>query len=129
MKRSYLMTTRERGAGSLKAILAVAILAVAIYVGVVMIPIYAAHYSLEDDIKEDILFASQRFRKDIEEEFTKTIYSYLDAMKVEYDKKNVRVKHDPGRSSISVDIWYTREHKIPFFPHQFSVHLEGKYGL
>ena len=129
MKRSYLTRTRERGAGRLKAIIAVAILGVAIYVGVSMIPIYADHYGLEDDIKEDILFASQRFRKDIEKEFSETIYSYLDEMGAEYDKKNVRVKHDPGRSSISVEVWYTRQHKIPFFPTQFSLQMEGRYGL
>ena len=129
MKRSYLTITHERGAGRLKAIIAVAILAAAIYVGLIMIPIYAAHYGLEDDIKEDILFASQRFRGDIEEEFTKTIYSYLDEMGAEYDKKNVRDKHNSGRSSISVEVWYTRQHNIPFFPHQFSVKMEGRYGL
>lgn len=129
MKGSYFTRTRERGAGGLKAIIAVAILGVAIYVGVVMIPIYAAHYGLEDDIKEDILFASQRFRKDIEGEFTKTIYSYLDGMGAGYEKKNVRVKHDSGRKSVSVEVWYTRQHRIPFFPTQFSVQLEGKYGL
>lgn len=131
MKRSYFTTTRERGAAGLKAIIAVAILGAAIYAGVIMVPIYAAHYGLEDKIKEDILFASQRFRraKTIEEGIKKAIDGYLNEMEAEYEKKNVRVKHDSGKRSISVELWYTRQHKIPFFPHQFSLQLEGKYGL
>ena len=112
MKRSYSTITRERGAAGLKAIIAVAILGAAIYVGVTMIPIYADHYGLEDKIKEDILFASQRFRREenIEEGIKKAIYGYLDYMGVDYEKKDVVVKHDSGGRAISVQLWYIRQH-------------------
>lgn len=127
MKRTF--GTTERGAAGIKAIIAVIILAVAIYVGVVMIPIYAAHYDLEDKLKEDILFASQRFRENIAKELTVQVYSYLDNMGVVYEKKNVRVNTNSSTKFISVELWYNREHKIPGFPKQFHLKVEGKYGL
>ncbi len=127
MKHS--MKTREHGAAGIKAIVALIILGIAIFVGVTMIPIYSAHYKLEDNIKEDILFAQQRFSGDLEKAFTAQVVSYLDEMGVTYDKKNVRVSINSGARAIKVELWYERPHKIPGFPTQFQLSVEGKYGL
>ena len=122
--------THERGSAGIKAIVAVILLGIAIYVGITMIPIYTAHYKLEDKIKEDILFAQQRFTGGkLEEEFKARVLSYLDEMGVTYDKKNVRVSVNSGARAIKVDLWYERQHKIPGFPTQFQLSVEGKYGL
>lgn len=128
MKRSF--RADERGAAGINAIIAVIILAIAIYVGVTMIPIYAAYYNLKDKINEDILFASQRFRGDLQKEMEKQVITYLNEMKgVTYDKKNIRVEVYSPTKTISVQFWYTREHKIPGFPKQFTVDVKGKFGL
>jgi hypothetical protein len=128
MKRSF--GTHERGAGGIGAIIALIILAIAVYVAVTIIPIYAAYYDLKDKIEQDILFASQRFRGDLKQEITKQIISYLDGMKgVTYDKKNIRVEVHSPTKTISVQVWYTREHKIPGFPKQFNVDVQGKFAL
>mgnify|MGYP003566092164 CR=1 FL=1 len=130
MKRNMLHITKERGSAGIKAIIAIAILVAIVYVAIKMIPIYADHYDVEDKIKEDILYAGQRFGSDIQKELTKTIYQYLDDIDAEYNKeKEVRVKVNKGTKLITVNVWYRRDHKIPFFRKQFELKIEGKFGL
>jgi len=128
MKYAKSSRTHEQGAAPIKAIIAFVILAAVIYTAVVMVPIYAKRYSLEDKIKEDILFAGQRFR-DIPKDLTAKIYEYLDEMGAVYEKKNVKVKHNNSTKNVSVEVWYSMPHKLPFFPKDFYIQLEGKYGL
>lgn len=127
MKHS--IRAHERGAAGIKAIIAVIILGIAIYVAITMVPIYVNHFQLEDNIKEDILFAGQRFRGDLEKEFTAKVLSYLDTLGVDYDKKNVRITIKSEARLIRVELWYERQHKIPWFPTQFQLYVEEKFGL
>ena len=119
----------ERGAAGIKAIVAVIVLGIAIYVAITMVPIYVNHFKLEDNIKEDILFAGQRFSGDMQKQFTERVISYLDAMGVDYEKKNVHVTIKKDAKLIRVELWYDRRHKIPGFPTQFSLYVEEKFGL
>lgn len=127
MKQS--LNVYERGAAGIKAIVALIILGIAIYVGITMIPIYSDHYSVQDKIKEDILFAGQRFGKEIEKGMKDQIFGYLNDIDAIYEKKNVSVSVNASTKLIKVQLWYEREHKIPGFPTRFEITEEGKYGL
>ncbi len=127
MKHS--IRTHERGAAGIKAIVAVIVLGVVVYVAITMVPIYVNHFKLEDKIKEDILFAGQRFSGDLEKQFTARVIRYLDEMGVDYDPKNVRVKMKKEARLIRVELGYERRHKIPGFPTQFQLYVEEKFGL
>lgn len=129
MQNTLSSRTHERGSAPIKAIIAFAVLFAVIYVAIVMIPIYIARYDLEDKVKEDILFANQRFGQDIPKGLTEKVYGYLNDMEAYYEKKNVSVKHNKSTKKVTVEIWYEKPHKLPFFPKQFYVQVEGKYGL
>ena len=122
-----------KGSAPIKAIIAVAVLVAVIYTAIVLIPIYADHYSLEDKIKEDIKFAPQRIKGKTEEEmqktFTNMIKGYLEEIDAVVDVKNIVVKVDAGRKQITVQGWYQRPHRVPFFPKQFNLDIDEKYGL
>jgi hypothetical protein len=111
------------------AVIALILLAIIVYVGMTMIPIYSAHYKLEDSIEEDILFARQRFPRDLKKRFTQSVLGYLDEMGVEYDKNNVQIDINSGARTIRVELSYHRDHRIPGFPKDFELIVEGKYGL
>ena len=129
-RMKHFLKAHERGSAGVNAVIALIILGIAVYVGLTMVPIYSAHYKLEDNIKQDILFAQQRFKGEkLKEEFTAQVISYLDEMGAVYDKKNVRVDVNTGAGSVRVQLWYERPHKIPGFPKQFQLTVEGKYRL
>jgi len=130
MKRNISHITKERGSAGIKAVIAIAILAAIIYGAIKIIPIYVDHYDVEDKIKEDILYAGQRFGGEIQKGLTKRIYQYLDGIGAEYNKeKEVRVSVNKGTKLIKVEVWYRRSHNIPFFPKQFEIQVGGKFGL
>lgn len=121
-----------KGSAPIKAIIAFAILAAVIYAAIVLVPIYADHYSLEDKIKEDIQFAPQRIGKQkekMEKNFTNKIKGYLDQIGAVYEVENIVVRADTSRKQITARVTYQRPHSIPFFPKQFSIDVDAKYGL
>lgn len=122
-----------KGSAPIKAIIAVAILVAIIYAAIVLIPIYADHYSVEDKIKEDIKFAPQRIKGKTETEmqktFTNMIKGYLEEIDAVVDVKNIVVKVDSGKKQITVKGFYQRPHNIPFFPKQFELDVNERYGL
>jgi hypothetical protein len=129
MKRSF--GTHERGAAGIGVIVALIILALAVYVGITMIPIYAAYYDLKDKLEQDILFAQQRFTGDLQKAITEQVYLYLDEMgiNVTYEKKDVSVKVHKTTKAVAIKFSYIHSHKIPGFPKQFDVDVQGKYAL
>lgn len=122
-----------KGSAPIKAIIAVAILAAVIYAAIVLIPIYADHYSLEDTLKEDIKFAKQNIKgkneTEMQKTFTNMIKGYLEDIEAEFDIKNIVVKVDTGKKEITVKGSYRRPHNVPFFPKEFKLDISERYGM
>lgn len=107
----------ERGAAGIKAIIALIILGALAYIGIQLIPLYWDHWNFEDDVKSKVQFAYVNYDKNkVQEALTATIYSLLDEMGAQYEKKNVRVKVDQNTKKITVEIWYSRTHNLPIYP-------------
>jgi hypothetical protein len=124
MKQNISYVTNKRGAGGPKAIIALLILAAVIYAGIQLVPIYWDHWSFEDDVKTLVQFAFVNYRDKREKRLTDDIINMLDEMGADYEKKNVDVKVDEGAKKIKVKVWYTRSHKLPFYPNPKQFHID-----
>ena len=128
MNRKGSVITNERGSAGTKAIIAFVILGVVVYAAVTLVPIYAARWKFEDTMNTNILYAFDRYKtaEEVEKGLNAEIYKMLDEMGAKYDKKkDVKVTIEQGRKKIIVDVWYERQHKIPFFPKRFHTQLEN----
>ena len=127
MKQNISYVTNERGAAGPKAVIALLILAAVIYTGIQLVPIYWDHWSFEDDVKTKVQFAFVNYRDKRERRLTDDVIGMLDEMGADYEKKNVKIEVDEGAKKIKVEIWYTRSHKLPFYPNpkQFYINLEN----
>jgi hypothetical protein len=114
----------QRGAAGPKAIVATLVLIALVYVGLQIIPMYYDHWTLQDKIKEDVDFAYVNLtggEGTIQSKLNKLITSRLTAINAEFKKEQVKVTIPDGTKKITVEIWYTRTHKLPFYqnPKQF----------
>lgn len=128
MQRKGSLMRNERGSAGTKAAVAFAILGAVVYAAITLIPMYADHWKFEDDLKNNILFANEKYRGvegGVEKGLTNDIESMLKSMGATYDKKQVRVKLE--QQKINVEVWYGRPHKLPFLqnPKQFYLKLEN----
>jgi len=124
MKGNGSVITNERGAASLKLIIALVILAAVIYVGIKIIPIYYDHYKLEDTIKQTVSLESIKITEETPKKLKQMISSSLKEMNAQFqEEKNIKV--EVRSNKIIVDVDYLRPHNIPGFPKQFHIHYES----
>jgi len=117
----------ERGSAGIKAVIAFIILGAIIYVGLQLVPVLWDHWNLEDDIMTKMKFAFINYRGDVKKQLTNDIYGLLDDIGAQYKKENVRITVDEQNKKILVKVWYSREHKVPYYPpNPWQFYLELK---
>lgn len=126
MKNAFSAIRNEHGsAETIKAVIAVAILGIFIYVAVQLVPMYNDHWNLEDDMKTLVQYPPQGGKS---EEKSKRIqaevFKLLDNINADYQKKDVKVNVE--KKNISIEIWYSRTHTLPLFPNPKQFHLTVK---
>ncbi|PID56899.1 hypothetical protein CSB45_09580 [candidate division KSB3 bacterium] len=116
------------GGARLSAMIAIAIVAICIFVGAQLIPIYWGHYSLEDELKTLAQFAfvnysGQKIQNIVFQETKKG----LDELGATYKDKDVKVQVNNEKKKIIIDVVYTMNHKVPFFtnPWPLELHVEN----
>ena len=125
-RRDILMN--ERGSAGTSATIAIVLFAACVYVLFQLVPIFWDHWSLEDEIKTKIQFAFVNYPRDREKTLKAEIKKDLDDIGANYTEKDLKVDVDEKRKKIKVEVWYTRSHKVPFYPpnpKQFYIKLEN----
>ena len=120
--------TNERGAAGPKVIIAVAIIAAVIYAGIQLIPIYWDHWNFEDELKTQVRFLFVNVTQKRKEHLEGFAERKLKEMGAQYDeKKGIKVDVENSKKKATVDIWYSRRHKLPLYtnPIQFYIHVES----
>ena len=119
--------SNERGGAGLSAIIALAIVAACVYVGVQLIPIYWGHWNFEDNMKTLAQYAFVNITGDLKIAVEKEVKKGLDELGADYKNKDVKVKVDMARKKIVIDAAYTKTHKVPFLtnPLPFDIHVEN----
>lgn len=128
MERNISSITNERGAAGPKVIIAVAIIAAVVYAGIQLVPIYWDHWNFEDEVKTQVRFLFVNVNQKRKEYLEGFAERKLKEIGAEYDKeKGVRVKVDDSKKKATVEIWYSRRHKLPLYtnPIQFYIKVES----
>lgn len=126
MKNFNLRSKQEQGALPIGAIIAIAIVAAIIFVGIQLVPIYWDHWNFKDNANTSVQYVFVRYPREQVKKLQGEIEGGLKAIGADYEEKNVIVNVDERKKTASVEVWYTRSHKVPFIqnPLQFYVTAE-----
>ena len=91
----------ERGEGKIKAVIVTAIIALAVYATIKIVPPYAAEYQLADKIQEQARFAVVNHYTD--EQIRDNIYKVVQDLEIPAKKDNIKVEASQQIVKISMD--------------------------
>lgn len=99
----------ERGAGRLKTIIGLAIVAMMVYMGFKIIPAYVNNYELEDAMKSEARFAGVNRKSP--EQVRDTIYTKIKQLGIPAQPENIRV--EVLQSGMRITVTYTVVVELP----------------
>ena len=107
-------------------VIGVILLLIAGFAAIQLFPLYWDHWNLEKTIENEMLNRLVPPYKDIEVGITQKIISVLNDIGALYEKEYIKVEVLPDNSRVSVEVWYSRSHHVPFYqnPKQFYIKLE-----
>jgi hypothetical protein len=125
MKNMTLRSQQERGALPLGAIIGVAIVGAIIFVAIQLIPIYWNQWDFQSKAEESVTFVFIRYPRDQQEKLRNEIVGVLDEIGAVYEEDDIVVKVDGKKKRASVEVSYSRPHKVPFIenPLRFYVNV------
>ena len=91
----------ERGAGSLKGLLYLAFLIVAVFVAIKVVPAYVADYQLKDKMTEQAKFAI--VNRYTEEQIRDNIFKVVQDLDIPAKREDIKVEHTNHGLRISLD--------------------------
>jgi len=118
----------QRGGANIGLIVAIAILGAVIFAAVQLGPIFYDHWNFEDDVQTTVKFAWVNYPRNMKKALTDNVTSLLTKIGAEFDpKRSVKVVVDDKSKKIVVEVWYSRSHKLPFYPNpkQFYIRIEN----
>ncbi len=93
----------ERGEGKLKAIIFTAILVLAIYSAVKIVPVYVSNYQLQDKMQEQARFAA--VNRYPEERIREIIFKEVQDLELPVKREDIKI--GAGQSGVKISIDYT----------------------
>jgi len=114
----------EHGTGGLQTIIALAVLAAAVYAALQIFTVYDKHWTFEEHVKTLVRLAFVNLHGDRKQQIFDQIIDMLDDMGAQYDKKDIRVNVDKKEKKITVEVWYSQTVKLPFFPNPKQFHMK-----
>jgi hypothetical protein len=125
MNSMTVRSQRERGALPLGAIIGLAIVGAIIFVAIQLVPIYWNHWDFESKAEESVTFVFIRYPRNHKESLQGEIVTVLDQIGAVYEEKDIIVEVNEKKKQASVEISYSRPHKVPFIenPLRFYVNI------
>src|ERR1700740_865647 len=111
VRRGIACGRRERGGGKLKAITYMAILLLAIYSAVKILPAYVADYQLTDKMQEQARFAV--VNRYSEEQIRENIYKVVKELEIPAKRDDIRIFAD--NSLVKISLNYTGPVDLLFY--------------
>lgn len=126
MKNMHVSRRNEQGSAKIITVIILLILAVLIYVGVQLFPLYWDHGDFEETVRTTMISALVPPYRDVDANVKQTIMSLLDEMGAQYEKEHVKVEVSSDNKTIRVEVWYSRSHRLPLYPNpkQFYINVD-----
>ncbi len=120
----------ERGGAGPGAIVGLIVLAIVVFVGIQLVPIYYDHWTFEDEFnneKLNIVFVNVTDDAKVKDAVVQKVKTLLTEMEnAQFKDKDIKVTVDPAKKKIIVDVRYARPHKVPFLQNPKSFHLHAE---
>ncbi len=116
----------ERGVGLLRALVALAIVVALVYGAFKFIPVRAAAFQLDDEVREQVVLAGARRRQVTDEQVRTAILARAEDLGLPLQARDIRIER--GHSWIKIHVAYTVPVQLPFgyvFPWKFSSEHQG----
>jgi len=115
----------ERGKGSLRALIALAIVGMLVYGGLTIIPVRSAAFQLDDEIREQVVLAGSGRRRVADEEIRRAIMTRAADLGLPVDARALVIRRTRGQ--ISIDLEYSVPVELPgyTFDWHFESHHDG----
>ena len=113
----------EQGSARIITVSIILILAVLVYVGVQLFPLYWDHWDFEETVRTTMISALVPPYKDVESKVKQKIMTLLDEMGAQYEKEHIKVEVSSNNKNIHVEVWYSRSHHLPLYsnPKRFYI--------
>ena len=117
------MVAARRGASSMGCLFSLLIVAVVVYFGINIGEKYWRFYQFQDDMKQEVRFASHSETKAI----LARLRARADSLDLPDDARAITIKRNAAE--ISIDAEYTEKLELPMYAREvvFKPHAEGKF--
>lgn len=126
MKNMYISRRNEQETAKIITVIILLILAVLIYVGIQLFPLYWDHWDFEETVRTTMISTLVPPYKDVDPKVKQTIVRLLDEMGAQYEKEHVKVEVSSDNKTIHVEVWYSRSHHLPLYsnPKRFYINVD-----
>ncbi len=123
MKFICISRKNEQGSANVIVIILGLILAILIYVGIQLFPLYWDHWNFEDSVRTTMMSALVPPYTNVAPQIRQTITTLLDNMRAQYEKEHIKVEVTSDNRKIHVEVWYSRSHHLPVYsnPKRFYI--------
>lgn len=115
----------ERGKGTIRTLLSLALVAVVVYAGMKFIPVRAAAYQLDDEVREQVVLAGSGRRRVADDEIRRTILTRAQSLGLPVDTRALVIRRTG--SEIYIDLEYDVPVELPGYTYvwHFESHHVG----
>lgn len=127
MMNRQMLRMNERGSAGPGVIAGVVVLAIVIFLGVQLVPIYYDHWTMEDEFsneKLNIIWVNIPDAKKVKEELNIKVKKLLNERHAQFKDKDVKITVMEDKKKIIIDVRYGRSHKVPFLQNPKMFHLK-----
>lgn len=114
----------QDGKGAIRSLLTLAVLALLVYGGLKFIPVRAAAFQLDDEIREQVVLAGSGRRRVGDDEIRRTIMTRAESLGLPVDSRALVIRRT--RSQIYIDLEYDVPVELPGYT--FWWHFESHHA-
>jgi hypothetical protein len=123
----HVSISNEQGSAKILTVSILLILAVVVYAGVQLFPLYWDHWNFEEAVRTTMIATLVPPYKDVDSKVKQAIMTLLDNMGAQYEKEYVKVEVSSNHKTIHVQVWYARSHHLPLYPNPKRFYLNSDY--
>ena len=115
--------SNEAGKGAIRTLFTLALIGVVAYAGLKFIPVRAAAFQLDDEIREQVVLAGSGRRRVADDEIRRTILARAESLGLPVDTRELIIRRTG--SNIAIDLEYEVPVELPGYTYVW--HFESRH--
>lgn len=116
----------ERGAGKIAGLMFFVFIAIAVYIGIKVVPVYVNNYQFQDALQSEARFAITNRRQP--DDIRNDIWKKIVELQIPVDKKDIQIKYPGGggpMALVDIDVPYSIDVEFPGYTLQLNFKPHG----